>query len=130
MDPNWWKQAKGTKTRGPDDYQNKIEQGPENKLVIVDFYMPQCSYCVKFMPSWNKIVDEFTAEYGDQIEFLKVDGIEDRSTSMRYGVSSFPSFIAMTPGSYGDNFKRWSPSKRDYMGMRKWINGLIEQYEI
>jgi len=48
--------------------------------------MPACHYCVEFMPAWNKIVDEFKAEYGDNIQFLKVDGTEDRYTADRYKI--------------------------------------------
>ena len=38
-----------------------------DSVVIVDFFMPECGYCMKFMPEWNRIVDEFTAEYGERI---------------------------------------------------------------
>ena len=28
------------------------------------------------------------------------------------------------PGTSGDDYERWNPNKRDYAGMKKWINGL------
>ena len=90
--------------------------------------MPQCGYCVQFMPTWNKIVDEFTAEYGDQIRFVKVDGIHDQVTSDRYDVESFPSFIYLEPGTHGNSWKLWDPSHRTYAGMKKWINGLGKKF--
>ncbi len=74
MDMNWWKQAHGTMTHDAGEFQDLVEAAGKDTLVIVDFFMPACSYCVKFMPAWNKIVDEFKAEYGDKIQFLKVDG--------------------------------------------------------
>ena len=68
QDQNWWKSSKGTKTNGRREFQELLIEAGDTKLVIVDFYMPSCYYCIKFKDSWNKIVDEFTAEYGqDQI---------------------------------------------------------------
>lgn len=92
--------------------------------------MPACHYCVEFMPAWNKIVDEFKAEYGDKIQFLKVDGTEDRYTADRYGIKSFPSFIVLQPGTDGDRWLKWSPQHRDYASMKKWIKGLVFQHQI
>ena len=59
MDSNWWKQALGTMTHGAEDYQQIVDNAGDNTLVIVDFFMPNCGYCVKFMPEWNRIVAEF-----------------------------------------------------------------------
>ena len=102
VDMNWWKQAKGQMTSNQQDFFDKVDAAPKETLFIVDFFMPQCHYCVEFMPSWNKIVDEFKAEYGDKIQFLKVDGVADRYTADQYRISSFPSFIALEPGTFGD----------------------------
>ena len=102
MDLNWWKQSKGTKTNDAHEFQDLVDNAGPNKFIIVDFYMPACHYCVEFMPSWNKIVEEFKAEYGEQVEFVKVDGTQDRFTADRYNIHSFPSFIILQPGSQGD----------------------------
>lgn len=49
------------------EYQDFVEAAGPKKFIVVDFFMPNCKYCVEFMPEWNKIIDEFTAEYGDQV---------------------------------------------------------------
>ena len=73
MDKTWWMNAKGLKTENPNDFQNQVEAAG-NKFIVVDFFMPMCKYCVQFMPEWNQIVDEFKEQYGEQVQFLKVDG--------------------------------------------------------
>ena len=130
MDMNWWKQAHGTMTNGIQDFQENVEKGGKEQLVIVDFFMPACHYCVKFMPAWNKIVDEFKAEYGDNIQFLKVDGTEDRVSATRYQIQTFPTFIMLEPGTYGDEWQKWNPYTRDYAGMKRWIQGLVKKFDI
>ena len=122
MDLNWWHDAKGTMTHNSNEFQNLVEAAGPDTFIVVDFFMPACHYCVKFMPEWNKIVDEFTAEYGsDKIKFVKVDGTKDRWTGDRYSIDSYPSFIILQPGSFGDQFHHWRPQHRDYQGMKYWI---------
>ena len=125
---DWWKQAKGIMTHDHNEFQHEVDSAGNDTIVIVDFFMPHCGYCVQFMPTWNKIVDEFKAEYGDKIKFVKVDGIADGVTSDRYGVESFPSFIYLEPGTHGKTWKQWEPSHRTFAGMKKWINGFAKKY--
>ena len=82
------------------------------------------------MPEWNQIVEEFKAEYGDKIEFLKVNGTDDNQTSNRYHVHSFPSFIALEPGTKGDKWKDWKPTNRSYAQMKSWIKALLNKNHI
>ncbi len=121
MATEWYHQAKGVESHGAEHFLELLQENPD-AVTIVDFFMPQCHYCVKFMPEWNRIVDEFKAEYGEQIQFIKVNGTADHLTASRYGVQSFPHFIYLEPGTMGDKFTHWKPMKRDYLGMKKWIN--------
>jgi thiol-disulfide isomerase/thioredoxin len=124
-DPNWWKQAKGTKANNADHFQELVDAVAVDKLIVVDFFMPNCGYCVKFMPEWNRIVDDFTAKYGDAIQFLKVDGIAERYISQRYNVQSYPTFILIEGGTNGDSFHAWRANHRTYDGMKQWIEGFV-----
>lgn len=29
------------------------------------------------------------------------------------------------PGTSGDDWERWNPNKRDYAGMKRWINNIV-----
>lgn len=117
---NWWMNAKGQKMNSHEEFVDYVE-AHNDKFIVVDFYMPQCHFCVEFMNDWNKVVSEFQEKYGDQVLFVKVDGIESRATSNFYGVTSFPSFFMLEPGSNGTQFNRWRPSSRSYAAMKKWI---------
>ena len=111
------------------DYQEKIESFDDDVLVIVDFFMEYCPYCIKFEPHWNRIVDEMKEKYGDQIQFLLVDGKKrDKATASRYGVEGFPEFISLEPGSKGEKFHTWTPHHRTYQGMSTWIDKLAANY--
>lgn len=81
MDKNWWMKSLGTMTNDEWEFQEYIEEAArdgKNKFIVVDFFMPACRYCVEFMPQWNQIVEEFTEKYGEQVQFVKVDGKQDR----------------------------------------------------
>ena len=93
--------------------------------------MPECYYCKKFKNDWNKIVDEFTREYGDlQIQFVKVDGTEDRRSANRFEVESYPTFVAIEPGSHGDSWVDWDPQHRDYASMKKWLTKQLKKHDM
>lgn len=131
MDLNWYKQAHGHMTNGKEDFQNQVDKyNGSDKLIIIDFFMPACGWCIKFMPSWNQIYDEFKAEYGDKIEFLKVNGTDDSHTANRYRVRSFPTFGYLEPGTNGKEWHEWTPMNRDYATMKKWIKGLMAKHHI
>ena len=100
MSENWWKTAKGTFVDNSTDLQDLLDNAGDKKLVVIDFFMQNCHYCKKFKDDWNRIVDEFTTEYGpEQIQFVKVDGIADYFSAARFDIESYPSFIAIEPGS-------------------------------
>lgn len=130
MDRDWWKKASGTMTHGHKEYEEQVAKYNKDTIVIVDFFMPQCGYCVKFMPDWNRVVEDMKAELGDKIQFLKVDGTSDRHTADRYDIESFPSFVALVPGTNGDEWVEWHPVARNYANMKKWIKALLGKFNI
>jgi len=41
-------------TDGHKDFDAKVKEfDGTDKLIIIDFFMPACGWCVKFMPEWN-----------------------------------------------------------------------------
>lgn len=108
-----------------------MDSAGSQKLVVIDFFMPDCYYCKKFKNDWNKIVEEFTTEYGaDQIEFVKVDGTADTRSANRYSVESFPTFIAIEPGSFGERWDEWDPQHRDFAGMKRWLTRQLNKHDL
>ena len=97
---------------------------------MVNFYSSENQESEDFIPSWNKVVDEFTKRYGkDQIEFLKVDGQMDAFTAKRYDVKSYPTFIVIEPSSATNPTGKtttWTEeaANRDFKSMKKWLKGF------
>lgn len=61
------------------------------KLVLVEFWSPQCPHCMMIAPVYN----ELSEEYGDKLKFAKLNVIEsqeNRELAVRYGVMGTPTF--------------------------------------
>ena len=48
-----------------------------------------------------------------------------RKASNRYGVSHYPTFIAIEPNSDGNNFSTFT-KQRSYANLKFWITGLMK----
>ena len=80
-----------------------------HKVIIIDFYMQHCPYCYYILNDFNKLIDDMTREYGaENIAFIKIDGPNMRKATSRYGVSHYPTFIAIEPNTDGNNFSTFT----------------------
>ena len=62
----------------------------ESKLpVVIDIYAPWCGPCQHMLP----IFEELAKEMEDKCKFVKLNVDEARDLSIRYGVTSVPTFI-------------------------------------
>ncbi|UGQ15773.1 MULTISPECIES: thioredoxin [unclassified Borrelia] len=72
------------------DYENDKElifRG--SRPAIIDFYADWCGPCKMLAP----VYDELSREYGDSIDFYKVDTDREQEVSMALGVQSLPTIM-------------------------------------
>ena len=77
-----------------------------------------------FQSEWNRIVDELKQEYGDQVEFIKVDGQNLGDISYKYQVSSFPTFVYVEPNTKGLKAIVYR-GDRNYEQMKSWMKEIL-----
>ena len=64
------------------------------KPVLVDLWATWCKPCTMIAP----IVEELAKEYGDRIDFVKVDVDQNPKTATKYGIMSIPTLLIFKNG--------------------------------
>jgi thioredoxin len=65
-----------------------------DKPVLVDFWAEWCGPCKKVSP----VLDELSKQYGDRVEFVKLNIDENPNTTRDYGVMSIPTLTVFKGG--------------------------------
>lgn len=72
------------------DYQNKQEWENQNdKPVLIDFYADWCGPCTMLTP----ILENMEKNYGDRVDFFKVDADQEQELLQAFGVQSLPTML-------------------------------------
>jgi len=64
------------------------------KPVLVDFWAAWCKPCLIVAP----ILDELAEEYGDKMDFVKLDVDNNTKTAASYGIMSIPTLLIFKNG--------------------------------
>lgn len=65
------------------------------KPVLVDFWATWCKPCLAVAP----IVEQLGAEYGERVDFFKMDVDHNIKTAASYGIMSIPTLLIFKNGS-------------------------------
>lgn len=77
LPPKWWLNTDGVSIESNSEFKELVASDDaeyKDRHVFIDFYMQGCYWCWVFQSDWNKIVNELKHDYGDSVEFVKVDG--------------------------------------------------------
>jgi thioredoxin 1 len=66
--------------------------------VVVDFWAPWCSPCLRLAPITEKLADEYTGK----VKFCKLNVDENRDTAKKYQVMSIPLLLFFNGGQKVD----------------------------
>ena len=80
------------------DFNKKIIEASESKLIIVDFWAPWCGPCRMVAP----IVEEIAKEFEGQIKVFKLNTDENPNVASQYGIRSIPTLMVFKGGQKVD----------------------------
>jgi len=117
-DAQWWLATKGKEISNYPTFEKTLKETDKDKLIIIDFYMQNCTWCQRFQADWNRVVTDFEDWFGDKVVFIKVDGPNTWQVAQFCEVQSYPTFFMFKPNSNGkgsmyrqnrtyDLFKDW-----------------------
>lgn len=107
-------------------YQKLVEEEKDNLILIA---RPTCSFCVKFIPILEEIVDE----YGITINYFDTDSLSNNENSQFYKSSSlYKSDDFGTPTliiTNNNEIKKYSIGYKEKSAAIKWLkeNGIITE---
>jgi len=91
----------------------------ENDIpLLVDFYSPACTPCMKMAPDFESVASSFALE----VRFLKVNTQDYPELALSYGVNTLPTIIAFKKSQELNRFT--SALSKEQLNM--WAESLIQ----
>lgn len=96
----------------------------KTKKEIMFFSMKGCGHCVDFQPTWDALI----RNYGntEHLELLQIKYPEQKDIVEKYGISSFPTIVAVNKGKIIDTYS----DDRNYEALQRWMTHFISDINI
>ncbi|MBC8059734.1 MAG: thioredoxin [Clostridiaceae bacterium] len=78
-----------------------------SKPVVVDFWAPWCGPCKMLGP----VLEEVEKEFGEKVEFVKMNVDDNPVTSQAYKISSIPTVIIFKNGEVANTLVGFRPKQ-------------------
>lgn len=90
--------------------------GGMSKLVLLQAYMPNCGWCKKLKPDYQKLARDLAGD--NAVVVAQINGPENRTFTSKYGVNGYPSIMLFKNGQKLADYK----GARTVDAMKAFIN--------
>ena len=80
------------------EFNDKVIEASESKLIVVDFWAPWCGPCRMVAP----VVEEISKDFEGKIKVFKLNTDENPNVASQYGIRSIPTLMIFKGGQKVD----------------------------
>jgi len=105
------------------DFNDKVIEASENKLIIVDFWAPWCGPCKQLTPVLEKII----SKSGDKINLVKINIDENQQVAAQLRIQSIPTVYAFKNKQIVNAFQGVIPENQIVEFIEKCLGSKINE---
>ena len=124
----WWSEYKSQTVGSYDEFKELVAYDNstyKDSHLAVTFYMKGCVWCQRFLPHWNRALEEYQDALN--VRFLTVDGPEARELCRKYRVQGFPTVLFLRAGKRALDVVEFEDEPRDYDTFTKFLKHVVEK---
>uniref|UniRef100_A0A6C0CC89 Thioredoxin domain-containing protein n=1 Tax=viral metagenome TaxID=1070528 RepID=A0A6C0CC89_9ZZZZ len=106
----------------PKQYNKRADNGPKN-FTLYNFYNPDCVWCKRFMPDWNKLVNDLEDVQDLSLKPIDSSKSENGDLTFYYNIKAFPTVILATPDRHIEY-----DGNRTSADINKFVRNVITEY--
>ena len=105
------------------DFNDKVIEASENKLIVVDFWAPWCGPCKQLTPVLEKII----SKSGDKINLVKINIDENQQIAAQLRIQSIPTVYAFKNKQIVNAFQGVIPENQIVEFIEKCLGSKINE---
>jgi protein disulfide-isomerase A4 len=78
---------------------NFTEWVEKHNISLVEFYSPNCGFCVKLEPKYEKAA-KYLSEYDEPVPLAKIDATQEPDLSIKYNITGYPTIYVFRNGRH------------------------------
>ena len=104
------------------DFNEKVIEASENKLIVVDFWAPWCGPCKQLTPLLEKIISG-----SDKITLAKINIDDNQQIAAQLRIQSIPTIYAFKDKQIANAFQGLLPEKQIVEFLEKCLGSKINE---